>query len=187
MKTRYLSMPSLAATLLLLCATLPVRADDGHGHDEKAPAAGAAAPSPRFALSGEHYELVGVLEEGKGRHLRLYLDHADSNAPVRGAQLSLQLGQTPVKVEPGHAEGEYEAELAAALPHGDIAVLAQVSTAQASERLSGELELHEPAADEAAHAAGLDWRHGTVWAGGVLLALAAGALALRQRKLGGRA
>lgn len=184
MKTKYFSMTSIAVALLL-CATLPARADDGHGHDEKPTVGASAPPAPRFALSGERYELVGVLEE-EGRHLRLYLDQADSNVPVQGAQLSLQLGQTVVKVEPGHAEGEYEAELATALPHGDITVLAQVTTAEASERLNGELELHEPAGHET-HADGLDWRRGAAWAGGTLLALAAGTLVLRHRKLGGRA
>ena len=83
--------PTRAAGLALSAAVaLAAPAAAHEGHDHGAPvAAPAAAAAPRFVAATELFELVGALE---GRRLRLWLDRTDSNAPVLGATIELDLG-----------------------------------------------------------------------------------------------
>ena len=76
-----------------------------------APAAAPAQAAPRFTLDSELFELVGVVN---GHTLALYLDRADDNRPVPGAQLELELAGQRLPVTPV-GDGEYRAELAAPL------------------------------------------------------------------------
>ena len=143
------SMRFLLLTLALLLAG-PARADDGHNHGGAAPAA--AGPAlPRFAATSDLFELVGVLD---GHHLRVWLDHAPSNAPVENGTLALELDGKPVTLK-SVAAGEFEAELAAEPGPGTHQVTATVTADAESDLLAGELDIHAQAAPEAAHAAGL--------------------------------
>lgn len=164
---------ALLAVVFLLFASNPARADEGHDHGE-AQAAAAGPALPRFTLSSERFELVGVL---KGRQLSLYLDHADSNAPVRNAQLALAFGERQLTPQ-AQGDGEFELTLDAEPKPGEIAVTATVTTATGADQLAGELDIHEAAhADEApAHPA----RAWAPWiAAGLATLVAAGLLARR--------
>lgn len=153
--------------LVLTLALLLAGAASAHeGHDDAAPAAGGPA-LPRFAASTELFELVGVLD---GHHLRVWLDHAPSNAPVENAALALELDGQPLALEPVGA-GEFEAELAAAPAAGLHPVTAMVTAGAETDLLAGELDIHAPAAAAAAgHAHG--WRAWAPWAGAGLAGLA---------------
>jgi hypothetical protein len=166
-------MQFLLLTLALLLAG-PARAHEGH--DDAAPTASGPA-SPRFAATSDLFELVGVLD---GHHLRIWLDHAASNAPVENAQLALELNGQAVALKPLSA-GEFEAELAAEPGPGTHPVTATVTAGADSDLLAGELDIHaEAAAVEAGHAHG--WRAWGPWAaGGLALLLALGALFKRRR------
>jgi hypothetical protein len=163
------SMRSILLTPVLMLALLlagPALAGDGHDHGE-APATAAGPASPRFSASSDLFELVGVLD---GHHLRVWLDHAPSNAPVENATLQLELAGKPVTLKPV-AAGAFEAELADPPGEGTHPVTATVTAGAESDLLAGELDIHAAAVPaEAAHAAG--WRAWAPWvAGGLALLL----------------
>lgn len=139
-------------------------AGDGHDHGEAAP--NVAGPAlPRFTAVSEQFELVGVVN---GTQVTFYLDHADSNAPVKDAKLSVELGGTQLDVK-RHADGEFEAELAQPLKPGVIPVTATVTTPKDTDLLAGELDLHEEAHTEEAHASA--WPSYLGWIAGAAAAL----------------
>ncbi|NML17075.1 hypothetical protein HHL10_19025 [Azohydromonas sp. G-1-1-14] len=170
-----LKILAVVVTALQLLAWSPAQAADDHGHDHgDAPAAAAGPALPRFAAVSEEFELVGVVN---GTQLTLYLDHADSNSPVKDATLELDIGGQKVPVE-SHAEGEFEATLAKPLQPGTIPVTATVTAGAVSDLLAGELDLHGD--EHAEEAAATNWPRRAAWAGGGLVALAALALGLRR-------
>ena len=135
--------PLFPATLGLLAALLlhpAARAGEGHAHGDAAPAAADPAP-PRFAAVAERFELVGVLQ---GRQITLYLDRATDNAPVREAQIELEIAGLRLRAE-AHEE-LYEAELPAEPQAGLLPILATVTVDGDTEQLAAELDLHEAAA-----------------------------------------
>jgi len=169
------TLPALALVLLLAAEAFSAHADDGHDHGE-APATAAGPALPRFAATSETFELVGVLH---GERLRLYLDHAGDNSPVKDARLELELAGAKLKVEP-HGEGEFEAVLAGPLQAGVIAVTATVLAGPETGLLAGELDIHPPEhADEAAP--GFVGKKAAGWAAAAALAL--GALAFAARRI----
>ena len=140
-----------ASLALALCLYLP-QAISGPGHDHgKAATPQAAGPAlPRFAVTSDLFELVGVLD---GDLLTLYLDHADSNAPVENAELEFELGPDTLAVE-AIAPGTFGVHLPAAPAEGEYAVVATVLTADAADVLAGTLDVHhatEPTADDHDH------------------------------------
>lgn len=176
--------PTPKLTALVLAATLPAWAGDGHDHGD-APAATAGPALPRFAVASDLFELVGVLN---GTHLTLWLDRAADNSPVKNAKIELELGGIKVPVAP-HGEGEFEATLAKPLASGGIPVAATVYAGEETDLLAGDLDIHtEGEAVEEAPSHG--WREVALWA-----ALAATALAglawlirrLRAKQQGGAA
>lgn len=173
---------ALVAAATLLATALPAQAGPGHDHGEAPVAAAVGAALPRFATSTELFELVGVL---KDRQLTLYLDHSASNAPVKGATVELEIAGAKLPVQ-ASGEGEFQATLTEALPEGVSPVVASVSTAEASDLLAAEIDVHTDAAADA-HGHGLDWRKALPWA----LALSAVAALLwvlvRRQRLGAAA
>lgn len=166
--------------LMLLVAALlwfgNAIAGPGHDHGDEAPTSSGGVALLRFAATSELFELVGVLN---GTRLTLYLDHADTNAPIKDAQLELEFAGTKLKVEP-HGEGEFEATLPAAPKPGVIAIAAVVVAGQQTDLLAGELDLHDAKAETAASDA-IDWWQVLPWAGG-LIALAGLIAFLIRRK-----
>ena len=77
--------------LLLLCICVNASAHEGHDHaDEAAPVVSNIAP--RIAASSDEIELLAIVA---GKQLQVYLDQADSNQPLTGAKLELEVaGET---------------------------------------------------------------------------------------------
>jgi hypothetical protein len=172
------NMPACLGFAAALCA-MPALAADEHGHDHDAPAAASGPALPRFSAVSEIFELVGVVN---GKQLTVYLDRFADNAPVKEAKVELEIGGAKVALQQ-HADGEYEGTLAQQLQPGVIAVTASIVAGQDADILAGELDLHEEAAAEGAHARG--WRPYAAWAAGAIVVL--GALAwLRRRAAGAR-
>lgn len=172
------SLVVIVAALSLL-AMPAAQAGDGHDHGDAPPVAAGPA-MPRFAAVSEEFELVGVVN---GTQLTLYLDHADSNSPVKDAQLEVEIGGQKIQVRP-HAEGEFEATLAQSLQPGTIPVTATVTAGAVSDLLAGELDLH---ADEHAEEGNAShWQRASGWVAGVLGALAAVAWGWRRYAAGRR-
>lgn len=176
---------SLAA--VLLGAGMPAAAGDGHDHGDAAPAATGTA-LPRFAAVSETFELVGVLD---GKQVTLYLDRFADNAPVRGAQIELEIAGAKVKAQ-SHGDDAYEVVLKEAPKAGVLPITATVTAGAEVDLLAGELDLHEAAhAEEPAHER--SWKEYAGWAVGGLAALAVLVLggrrlmAARQPQTGGAA
>lgn len=168
--------PLLAPLLVLLLGQAPLPAQAHDGHDNAPAAAPAQAAAPRFALDSELFELVGVVN---GHTLALYLDRADDNRPVPGAQLELELAGQRLAVTPV-GDGEYRAELAAPLTEGSLPVTATVVAGDDSDLLAGALDRHAPTAAPSPGTGGrMRWLAG---AAGALAALGAALWAWRGRR-----
>lgn len=177
----------LIMTALLLMLPHAAQAGAGHDHGEAAPSAEPTA-KPRFAASSELFELVGVLE---GQTMTLYLDRFADNAPVRGAQIELEIAGAKFKAE-AHGDDAYEVVLKEAPKPGVLPITATVTAGAEVDLLAGELDLHEAAhTDEPAHEH--SWKEFAGWAAGGLAALAVlvfggrRLMAVRQVRAGGAA
>ncbi len=164
------------ALLLVLLLPLAVLAGPGHDHGSETPATTGTA-LPRFTAVSEQFELVGVVN---GKQLTLYLDHADSSAPVKDAKLEVELAGKKLKLE-AHGEGQFEVVLAEALKPGVYSVTATVEAGKLSDLLAGELDLHEATAD-AGHTQLGDWKKLLTWGGGLVIALLLAGWTFRNRK-----
>ena len=181
------SLAALSLAAILLGTGLPAAAGEGHDHGDAAPAATGTA-LPRFAAVSESFELVGVLD---GKQVTLYLDRFTDNAPVRGAQIELEIAGAKFKAQ-SHGDDAYEVVLKEAPKAGVMPITATVTAGAEVDLLAGEFDLHEAAhAEEPAHEH--SWKEYAVWAAGGLLAmsvLAFGArrvMSARQPQTGGAA
>lgn len=132
MKTARLTMACLLAGLI---ATSSALAHEGESHEPPPPAA--RATQPRFVASSESFELVGVVE---GAQLTLYLDRADTNAPVDAAQIELDVGGEKLNAAP-KGEGRYAVPLpkAALAAARAVPIIATVTAGDESDLLNAEL------------------------------------------------
>jgi hypothetical protein len=185
------SLAALSLAAILFGTGMRAVAGDGHDHGDAAPAATGTA-LPRFAAVSETFELVGVLD---GKQLTLYLDRFADNAPVRGAQIELDIAGAKFKAETSkgqQGEDTYQVTLKDVPKPGVLPITATVTAGTEVDLLAGELDLHEEAHhDEAAHAT--SWTRTAGWAAGGLVALAVLVLggrrlmAARQLRTGGAA
>lgn len=180
-ETMKLCIRTLAPAALLLALLNPLTAAAGDGHDHGAPAQSAGGPAlPRFTAQSELFELVGVVND---RQIKLYLDHAASNAPVKDAKLELEIGAEKLQAQP-QGEGEFSVTLAQPLKPGVTPVTATVSTAQDSDLLAGEIDIHAAAPVAAPPEQGWQdtakWVLGGLMALGLMMSLAGRLLARRQ-------
>lgn len=175
--SRHFALALAFPVLAMLAWPGSSRAGDGHDHGE-AKAAPAAAALPRFAATSEAFELVGVIND---KQLTLYLDHAPTNAPVKDAKLSLDIGGTKVAAT-AHGEGEFVATLAQSIKAGVTPVTASITTAGQADLLAGEIDIHADAhADEHVQRG---WKFWAAVAGGALAVLAGVAALLKRARRG---
>lgn len=168
------SPAALGLAAALLGTGLPALGSEGHDHGDAAPAAAGSA-LPRFAAVSEALELVGVLD---GKQVTLYLDRFADNAPVRGAQIELDIAGVKFKAE-AHGDDAYEVVLKDAPQPGVLPITATVTAGSEVDLLAGEFDLHDDAhAQPPAQATA--WQGAAGWAAGVLLALAALAFGVRR-------
>lgn len=162
-------MPSfiqwLGAALLAALFASPAAADDEHGHDHGAPAAAAGPALPRFTAVSDAFELVGVVN---GKQLTIYLDRFDDNAPVKGAQIELELSGTKLALKP-HADGEYEATLGQELQPGITAVTATVVAGKLTDLLAADIDVHADTHADEVHGPG--WQRIAAWSLGAIAVL----------------
>ena len=151
---------AIAGTAAIVLAALAVSlssnayAGPGHDHGGESSAAVGGAAWPRFAAVSEAFELVGIVN---GKQLTLYLDHANTNAPVKNATLEIEFGGAKLKIEP-RAEGEFAATLPTAPKSGVTPIIATVVAGKESDLLTGELDIHdEPAAATSALQRWMKW------------------------------
>lgn len=143
--SRHRIHPGMLALALCLLAPAAL-SGPGHDHGEVSAPQAAGPAAPRFAAASDLFELVGVLD---GDLLTLYLDHADSNAPVEDAELEFEFGTDTLDVEPVEP-GTFAVHLPAEPAEGEYAVVATVITPDAADILVGTLDVHH-AEDAVAH------------------------------------
>jgi hypothetical protein len=88
----------------------------------------------------ETFELVGVLD---GKQVTLYLDRFADNAPVRGAQIELEIAGAKFKAE-AHGDDAYEVVLKEAPKPGVLPITATVTAGAEVDLLAGELDCTRP-------------------------------------------
>lgn len=189
-RNRWIATPLYAAWVVL---AMPTTAAAHEGHDEGKPAAATTAAttpmdahestpparsapsgSARFAATSEQFELVGVLE---GRALTLYLDRFADNAPVRDAQIEIEIGTEKLAAK---AVGDvYTAELSASPAAGTMPVTATVIvTGGATDLLAADLEVpaRQGSAQQSPEPAARTGPFGAVTGAALAAAVAAGAI-----------
>lgn len=161
----------------LLAVTLPAYAGGGHDHGEAAvSAAGIVLPSVTAVT--ESFELVGRLGSGE---LSILVDRTDSNEPVLGARLSVELDGRTAEA-PFHADhGNYSltdtALLALLEKPGIRAMTFTLIAGDESDLLTGEMDIHdEPVA--AGHVA--SWRDYATQGGATALVILLAVVVLRR-------
>ena len=166
----------LLLPLLALVAALQAQAGPGHDHGDEAPASTGVA-LPRFAMTSEVFELVGVLD---GKTLTLYLDRAPTNEPVPKADIELEFAGAKLKPK-AQADGSFVLELPQPPGEGVHAITATVTAGEEADLLAGELDLHSDAshADEHAH---WDWKRWAAVLTGSGLGLVALVAYLRSKR-----
>lgn len=166
---------ALGLAALIVGASCPAIAGEGHDHGDAAPTVAGTA-LPRFAAVSETFELVGVLN---GKQVTLYLDRFADNAPVPGAKIELDIAGAKFSAQ-AHGDNVYEVVLKEAPKPGVRPITATVTAGADVDLLAGELDLHEaPHAEEAVHE--LSWKKYAGWAVGGLAAMVI--LVLRGRRL----
>jgi hypothetical protein len=168
-----------------LAATAASAADE-HGHDHGAPAATTAPALPRFVAASDMFELVGVVDR---KQLTVYLDRFEDNAPVKGANIDLEIGGAKVPLKQV-SDGEYTASLAHEPQPGVAAVTATIVAGKDTDILAADLLLPEHAHADAHVTTG--WRHYVGWAAvaAILVAIVVGLwrfAAVRRHRAGGAA
>ncbi|MDH4394793.1 MAG: hypothetical protein QE278_03850 [Limnobacter sp.] len=154
---------STFAVCLALAFPPATLAGPGHDHgDEHSSDASSSegSASPRFVISSDLFEAVGIV---KGKTIEIFIDHANTNAPVENATLELELNGNKVPVEL-HAVGEFDAVLPEALTkeHSEtpISVAMTITAGDQVDLLAGELTLahnDEHHAEADAHSHGLEY------------------------------
>lgn len=168
------ALTTLGLAAALLSVGTPTLAGEGHDHGNAAPSVTGSA-LPRFAAVSETFELVGVLD---GRQVTLYLDRFADNAPVRGAQIELEIAGVKFKAE-AHGDDTYEVVLKEAPKPGVLSITATVTAGAEMDLLAGELDLNE-AAHAAEHAHNHGWKAFAGWAAGGMVGLALLVLGARR-------
>lgn len=133
-----LSVLVVLAALPLAAPVFTTPAQAHSGHDHGAPLAPLPVTvRPRMVVETDLYQLVAILS-GPQR-LTLFIDRADSNAPVPDAKVSLLLADAAVAAEP-RADGSYQVALPAAEQPGPQALVFRIEHAAGEDLLAGDLE-----------------------------------------------
>ncbi|HEX5373829.1 MAG TPA: hypothetical protein VFW84_13975 [Aquabacterium sp.] len=153
-----LPRPSLAllthalAAIVVTLASAAAWAHGGEDHGEAAPAvASPAAPqAPRATARTDSFELVAVLQAGDSPTLTLYLDRADTNAPVAGASIEVESGAfkgTAKAIEPG----VYTLPAQALAKPGHYPLAITVQSADTADLMDATLNVEAPSDHAADH------------------------------------
>ena len=157
---------ALRGMLLALCVTaapgLPV-AHEGHDHGTNAPAP--AAEGARLAAQSEHFEIVAFPH---GSDLIIYVDHLDSNEPVRDARVTVSAGGNEVTAVARNA-GLHVAPAEWLKNPGKHALTINVAAGEQNDQFTGNLTISPPATGSPTTIASLRYDYGS-WTRGLALA-----------------
>lgn len=153
-----LPRPSLAllthalAAIVVTLASAAAWAHGGEDHGEAAPtvASPATPQAPRATARTDSFELVAVLQAGDSPTLTLYLDRADTNAPVAGASIEVESGAfkgTAKAIEPG----VYTLPAQALAKPGHYPLAITVQSADTADLMDATLNVEAPSDHAADH------------------------------------
>jgi hypothetical protein len=172
--------PVLAAisAALLLAASVPAAAGEGHDHGD-APATDSGKALPAVTAISESFELVGRLGHDE---LSILIDRATTTEPVLNASLTVELDGRSA-VAPFNADhGDYsltDAEMLGKLRQvGSKALVFTLVAGAESDLLTGELDVHDETLPAAVHRHG--WREYAMWIVAALTGLALLTLLVRR-------
>lgn len=135
--------PSLAVAALSGALALqpgaPALAHEGHDHEEEVPAVAtpADASRPTTEISSELYEAL-ILNHGD--HLDIYLDRYDTNEPVPGAKLSVEVGDAAAVLAEEENPAMYTLSITPLAPGAAVPITLTVSAEPGEDLLGGTLE-----------------------------------------------
>lgn len=132
--TRFLA---IALCLLSSVSIALAHGGDDHAHEDE-PAAATSGPAPQVEASGGGLELVASVAD---RKLRIYLDRADTNAPVDGATIALFADGVPAGTAKALGAGTYEIAAPFADEPGTKPLKFVVTAGDAKTELSAPLEI----------------------------------------------
>jgi RND family efflux transporter MFP subunit len=134
----------LLAVLLVVFATAPVAAHEGHVHGDEPPPANVQT-APRATAASEFFQIVAIAGDGK---LTLYLDRFATNEPVVDAVVDVETPDGPVTAT---ALGDiYQMDAPWSLKAGAHDLLFTVSAGDDIDFLTGTLTIPEPSTVAAA-------------------------------------
>lgn len=183
------TLTPLAFAAFLAVSMTVFAAPGAHGPDgehlDAAPttSAGPAAAYPRFVTQSETFELVGRLQGGE---LSMFINRYETNEPVLDAEVEVESGELKARAKFHSDMGDYAVDDAALLnalaAEGQHPLLITIVAGADSDLLDGTLVV--AAID---HAHDDDHEHWSssktgILAGGVVVAVAIGSLALRRRR-----
>ncbi|NWG39305.1 MAG: hypothetical protein HXY27_04975 [Hydrogenophilaceae bacterium] len=128
--------------LLGFVLILAAHAHEGHDHGDEAKPVAVASIAPRFEARSDLFELVGILN---GKEWWLYLDKADSNAPVEEAVIEVESGA--FKGQAFASEGVFKLVAPSLALPGQHALTITIETEEETDLLTATVELK--AADSA--------------------------------------
>lgn len=173
------ALATALALLTLLPMAVQAHGDEPHG-DAPHPAAAATAGPPRFEAATEAFELVGRLDASG---LTLFVNRFATNEPVLKARVELESG--PLKAVATYREdaGSYfvsePAFLKALGQPGAHPLVVTITAGNEADLLEASFTTPQPApAEPLVHGSQAAWAAG----GAAVLALVAGAWALRRRR-----
>jgi RND family efflux transporter MFP subunit len=131
------------AAFSLLGGVEPAVAHEGHDHGREVPARAGAPASARVVATSERYQFVGIVE---GEVLVIYLDRAETNAPVTTATLEVSLDGESFTAELLEKTGTYEVTAPMLREAGSHEVLVTLSDGDTQDLLAGTLTIPETTA-----------------------------------------
>ena len=121
-RVRFPSLPAaVLCCALAVLATAPALAHEGHDHEEEVPPAATLvdAARPTIELSSELYEAL-ILNHGD--HIDIYLDRYDTNEPVPGAKLTVEVGDAAAVLAEEEAPAMYTLSITPLAPGAAVPI-----------------------------------------------------------------
>ena len=164
----------LAASAMLLLNSLVSVAHEGEDHEPASKPADVRI-SPRFEVTSEQVEIVGVLAD---KNLVIYLDRADDNSPIENAKIEIE-GAGFKGVASAFGDGIYQLPVKS-IQAGKYPLTITLEAGEISDLLSAELEV--AAVEQAIAPTNQTFSHWWFYAGIAFLIAIGAFIAIRQRR-----
>lgn len=149
-----IAMTRLQPTLVMLLLSLPLFAwsHGGEEHGDEAAAPATANHAPRAVARTDAFELVAVLDHhAQPPQLTVYLDQADTNAPIENAKLEVEGGAVKAQAQAREA-GVYTLDATAWHKPGRYPLSISVESPSGSDLLDTTLLVPDDEEDSPSHA-----------------------------------